>query len=386
MSVKRRLAVIADNLAGGAARLAEALLAEAVESQDLEDILVYHSGNLRLPKKPPLREFQTQRHAFFLREHWRRTLWTVRTCNAEDVLNLTNFPLWTVFFPNKKFLELVLVHQPYVLAKPPYFSHPENLQEKVIRCVRKWFFNLCVILSSRNTCFLAQTKWIKSLLLQRIGDRGRVFLTPKHSGALIRYEQCSGAGSNMRPHVESPFWLYPAAFYRHKNHHALLAIGKLLLAQKKPVKIVITLNGQDLEVKRLMAMITACGLEDIIQNIGWVSSATVASLLQEACGLLFLSSFESLGLPIVEALNLGKPILAADIPTTRELAGNRALYYDLRRINDLEKLANDLVKDPKELGLGAGEQVEDQQSLPHWGQGESSALLHAYYLAHVRQV
>ena len=55
---------------------------------------------------------------------------------------------------------------------------------------------------------------------------------------------------------------------------------------------------------------------------------SVAAHLRGAAALLFPSHAEGFGLPLLEALNCGIPVIASDIPVFRELAGDHALYLD----------------------------------------------------------
>ena len=58
------------------------------------------------------------------------------------------------------------------------------------------------------------------------------------------------------------------------------------------------------------------------------SDAEVAALLGGACGLLFPSLYEGFGIPPLEAFVHGCPVIASDIPATREVCADAALYFD----------------------------------------------------------
>jgi glycosyltransferase involved in cell wall biosynthesis len=59
-----------------------------------------------------------------------------------------------------------------------------------------------------------------------------------------------------------------------------------------------------------------------------LSSPALHRLIAHARALLMPSSAEGFGLPIIEALAVGTPVLASDLPPHREVGGNRALYLD----------------------------------------------------------
>lgn len=58
------------------------------------------------------------------------------------------------------------------------------------------------------------------------------------------------------------------------------------------------------------------------------SDAEVAALLGGAQALVFPSLYEGFGIPPLEAMALGCPAIASDIPATREVCADAALYFD----------------------------------------------------------
>ncbi|MEL7114386.1 MAG: glycosyltransferase family 1 protein [Pseudomonadota bacterium] len=63
-----------------------------------------------------------------------------------------------------------------------------------------------------------------------------------------------------------------------------------------------------------------------VQEIGDMSDETLVRHLSGARGLLFPSHAEGFGLPAVEALSLGVPVICNDLPVFREILGNSPIY------------------------------------------------------------
>ena len=65
-----------------------------------------------------------------------------------------------------------------------------------------------------------------------------------------------------------------------------------------------------------------------IHHVAELSTPALKPLIAGSLGLLSPSLTEGFGLPIIEALHLGVPVVASDIPAHREVAGGRAILLD----------------------------------------------------------
>jgi len=68
---------------------------------------------------------------------------------------------------------------------------------------------------------------------------------------------------------------------------------------------------------------------------GRLSDAEIAALERHATAFVFPSLYEGFGIPPLEAMTQGCPVLAADIPAVREASGDAALYFDPFRQDEL---------------------------------------------------
>ena len=68
------------------------------------------------------------------------------------------------------------------------------------------------------------------------------------------------------------------------------------------------------------------GIEDRITVLPFITRAVLASVYRRAALVLLPSSREGFGLPVIEAMACGTPIICSDLPVLREVGGNAAEY------------------------------------------------------------
>lgn len=68
---------------------------------------------------------------------------------------------------------------------------------------------------------------------------------------------------------------------------------------------------------------------------GYVSDEELASLYRGAEAFVMTSVYEGFGIPIIEAMAFGTPVIASDIPVFREVAGSTALIYGRPRDEEM---------------------------------------------------
>lgn len=84
----------------------------------------------------------------------------------------------------------------------------------------------------------------------------------------------------------------------------------------------------------------------LVVRLGRQPEDQLRGLVAGARALLYPSRYEGFGLPVLEAFACGTPLIASDIPTTREILGTGADLAGLFPVGDAEALADLLVTDP----------------------------------------
>jgi len=126
------------------------------------------------------------------------------------------------------------------------------------------------------------------------------------------------------------FWLYVAHFYSqsHKNHKRLIEAYHALIKQGfTPWPLV--LRGEDHgELPKLTKLIYELGMEKNVIFLPRLEEADLPVLFSAASALVFPSLYEGGGIPVLEAMACGCPVIASNIPTTREFGGDAVLMFD----------------------------------------------------------
>lgn len=222
---------------------------------------------------------------------------------GEHLIVLGDVPLRA----NRK--QVVLVHQPHLVYPRVNRQVGRTTIFRVMRALTR--FN-----ASYADCVIVQTAAMAAGLKGSYKDwatRGCIKVIGQPPPSWFRPGDRVMAPKRKRHELRL---FYPAAGYPHKNH----AIFEELLTRD--------LVGL---IERLVLTVPATRFNAQPTWLSCVGQLTHADCLAEyrrADALVFPSVLESYGLPLVEAMVMGIPVLAADLPYARVLCGEEAIYFD----------------------------------------------------------
>jgi glycosyltransferase involved in cell wall biosynthesis len=82
-----------------------------------------------------------------------------------------------------------------------------------------------------------------------------------------------------------------------------------------------------------------------VRNVGFVSDAELRALYEHAIALVFPSRYEGFGLPPIEAMQCGCPVIISDQPALVEVCGDAALRCGMDDVDQLTRLMRNLHSD-----------------------------------------
>ncbi|MGR3762423.1 glycosyltransferase family 4 protein (plasmid) [Roseobacteraceae bacterium NS-SX3] len=175
----------------------------------------------------------------------------------------------------------------------------------------------------------------------------------------------------------APLLVYVGGFNRHKNVLRLLeAMPRILAAQPDTHLVIVgrTTGARFWDnVDELQAAAAEAGQRSgRILFAGELEDAAMAALLAAADALVFPSLWEGFGLPALEAMSCGTPVLAANRGSLPEVVGDGGLYFDPLSAGELAAQALRLLGEPG-LREALAQQALAQSRRFSWDRGAALA-------------
>jgi len=146
-----------------------------------------------------------------------------------------------------------------------------------------------------------------------------------HHGVEERFRPTPDPAAPARYGLPSRYLLYLGTLQPRKNLERLVQAYGRLPGDAPPLVLA---GAKGWYFQRIAAAIAALGLENRVLLPGYVADADVPALLTGATALLYPSLYEGFGLPALEALACGTPVLAANTSSLPEVVGAAGLLVD----------------------------------------------------------
>lgn len=202
-----------------------------------------------------------------------------------------------------------------------YLTHPEYHSRNKLRYLRE-----AIPRSVKRAAIIATpSEWVRSTVIEKLGaDPDRVVVIPHGIEA--------GIGDDAPTELElrrnyglggGRVLVYPAITHPHKGHEFLLEV--MSKHWDDPDLRLVLLGGAGSAGQCIDAKIASLGLGRRVIRTGRVPAEHRDGLLALAEAMVFPSEYEGFGAPLVEAMALGTPVIAADQPAVAEVVGNAGI-------------------------------------------------------------
>jgi glycosyltransferase involved in cell wall biosynthesis len=236
---------------------------------------------------------------------------------------------------------------PYVFTHHCFstFNHPEFYDRSILvrlnaligRGLRKARHTICV-----SRCTL-------ELTAEQFGlDRSRMSVVYNGVGSEFRPLDLAAARSAMaeRHGLRQPYFLFVGKLEARKNIARLLqAFDRFRRACGDPVQLVLAGRRTHL-TEGLDELIARLGLAPHVVEIGYVPDADLPQMYRAAHAFVFATLWEGFGIPVVEAMACGTPVITSKLSALPEVAGDAALLVDPYVVDDIAAAMLRLWREP----------------------------------------
>lgn len=153
-------------------------------------------------------------------------------------------------------------------------------------------------------------------------------VTVAHLCADIRFARAAEIARRPAKPLPEKFVFYPANHWFHKNHDVLLRALQWLKLEKN-IMINAVFTGHDQENGYQIGRKAAeYGISEQVTQLGYISTEELAYLYRHARLMVFPSLFEGFGIPLVEAMAAGCPVVASRSTSLPEIGLESVVYFD----------------------------------------------------------
>lgn len=210
------------------------------------------------------------------------------------------------------------IHDLSFFAHPEWFAPREGLR-------RRWLTRLA---ARRAAVVLTDTKFAQTEIQTHLAlpvDRIRVVPLGAGVPAFLTRAEGSAAAAPPRPRRE-PLVLYAGSVFNRRRVPDLVSAFRLVLSAVPDARLEIIGENRTFPRQDLDALCRASGAGDRIRLRSYVTDAELAHAFRRASAFAFLSEYEGFGLPPLEALASGIPVVLLDTPVAREVCGAAGRY------------------------------------------------------------
>ena len=245
-------------------------------------------------------------HAIFgrwLRPLYELMVWLLAKCGRfSRIVNLSHYGLcpggrYALYFHNQLLIEeggnVLVGHR----GKPDRF--------------KRWLFQGCLRRAER---IIVQTEQAKKTMIRYAAARG-ITPAPIEVVAPLPVMPAIEPDDGHRRLFAYQFF-YPASDFSHKR--AELAARGIIEANKRDARIGLVMTAGE----------NTGPAASCVARIGRVSHAEACAQLAASDALLFTSSYETLGLPLLEAMTFGRPAVLPDLDYARAIYGDAAAFFE----------------------------------------------------------
>lgn len=291
------------------------------------------------PSQPNFTKQMADAHWYTLREQW-----VLPRSIRKARVDCMHFPHWNVpVLHTKPFVvtihDLILLHYP---SKKASTLHPLWYRIKQ--------FGYRIVLQhalQQSRHILATSEYTKQDIISTFHIQPKKITATYQAPASSVSAQREVEGVLPPLGIRHPYLLYVGNSYPHKNLEGLLSIFKKVQEKiSNPLQLVLV-GTEDYFYLRLKQSPEARALGNSLVCTGYLSDEDLVSVYRHALTYVFPSLYEGFGIPPLEAMAHGLPIVASNRTCLPEILQDAALLHDPKDEEGFARIICSVIEDPK---------------------------------------
>jgi len=225
--------------------------------------------------------------------------------------------------------------------------HPENVNEKLLRYLKQELPRTARL----ATLIIADSQNTKMDILKFLGvpqDKVKVI----HIGVDKTFHPITNptilGATSKKYRLPGEFILYLGAIQPRKNIAGLVKAYHLLCQDSNFNYHLVVAGGVGWKNEDINHLVVELGLKDRIRFTGYISSSDLPILYSLAKAFIYPSFYEGFGLPILEAMACGTPVVTSNLSSLPEIGGDAVIYTNPYSVDELANAIRQILSD-KEL-------------------------------------
>ncbi len=133
--------------------------------------------------------------------------------------------------------------------------------------------------------------------------------------------------------IDSDYFLYVGSVIERKNLLSILKAMKKISENDRKKLVVVGKGGSYYDTCRSYA--SANGLDGFVDWKGNMDNLAIKELYKNAIALIYPSIFEGFGIPVIESMYAGRPVITSNLSSLKEAGGEAALLVDPFNVEEI---------------------------------------------------
>jgi len=247
-----------------------------------------------------------------------------------NVFHGTNYTV----YPYKNIQKVITIYDLSFIRYPEYTnSVVQQYTKRLIKCL-EWTDLIITISESSKQDIINYLKV----------PAEKIFVTPlasQYNANFLSSLDLDKEVENINYNFSKPYLLFVSTIEPRKNINAIISAFNFLKQRYKVEHQLVLIGKKGWNYEPIFTAIQNSPCKDEIHHLDYLSNELVALFYSKADVFLYPSHYEGFGLPVLEAMTLGSPVITSNISSIPEVTGNAAILIDP---NDYMQLAEAILQ------------------------------------------